>query len=106
MNRDTKTSGGIISTNAAARQRWIVTAHDRTNKASRWRDLAGVVLDGPSNHKESTASRVQKDELDVQRIIDTLISWNNPFAEGGKQMPSLSSGVQATPNVQYDLLIR
>ena len=54
----------------------------------------------------STASRVQKDELDVQRIIDTLISWNNPFAEGGKQMPSLSSGVQATPNVQSDLLIR
>lgn len=40
----------------------------------------------------------------MQSIIDTLTNCNYPFAEDSYQMWSLSSGVQATPDVQSDLL--
>lgn len=51
VNRDTKTSGGIIgiSTNTAASQRWLLTAHDRAAITSSCRDLAGVVRDDPTS---------------------------------------------------------
>ena len=56
VNRDTKSPGGLIdmSTNASATQRWLLTAHDHVAITSSCLDLAGIVHDKPSVHREAT----------------------------------------------------
>ena len=94
VNRDTKTPGRLIgmSTNASTTQHWSLTAHDRAGIASSCRDLAGIVNDKSSVHKEATPSRLKRNEEDVQSLISTTHDWTNPLVADEEGMFKLSCG--------------
>lgn len=105
MNRDTKSKGGIIgfSTEPAAVHRWVVTAHERAAITSACRKLAHEQEDSVSHqHKDVRSLRVARDEDDVLRVIDTLLSWVNPFTQA--DLVNLSTGTIASAALKRDLL--
>ena len=93
LNCNTKTKGDIIrfSLKKGAVQRWILTAHARASFADRCREIA---TSHPQNerkgHKELGSVRKRRDE-DVQKIMEVISHWRNPF-EKADDVVSLSSG--------------
>lgn len=108
LNRNTKTSGGIIgiSQRAGAVQRWIVTAHLRADFTRQCKRLAGMFSDGIdiAVHKQARAASVKNDEEDVKKVVGYLQTLQvNPF-DTDTSLVSLSSGINAPSDVQEDLL--
>ena len=108
MNRDSKTSGGLvgISLNQGAVQQWILTVHDRAMILQLCKEMAGLADTGSHIRKDSSAPRILKDEQDVQKVMDTIDSWVNPFStkETSDPLINIASGVTATEDISVDLL--
>ena len=108
MNRDTKTSGGIvgISLNQGAVQQWILTVHDRAMILQLCKGMAGLADTGSHIRKDSSAPRILKDKQDVQKVMDTIDSWVNPFSTKKTSVPliNIAAGVTATEDISVDLL--
>ena len=105
LNRDTKTSGGIIgiSQRAGAVQRWIVTAHLRADFTRQCKRLAGMFSDA-TVHKQARAASMKHDEEDVKKVMGYLQTLQvNPF-DTSASLVSLSSGINAPDDVEKDLL--
>ena len=50
-------------------------------------------------------TRINKDEADVQAIVDLLEhDWTNPFGKDPSDLISISTGAAATPEASNDLL--
>ena len=106
VNRDSKTPGGIIrmSTNVSATQRWLLTAHDCVAMTRHCHDLAGLVRDKSTAHKEVMPNHLKRDEDDVQSLTRTLTSWLNPFTSTEETICNISCGILATPDIKVHLL--
>ena len=106
LNRNTKTKGGIIgfSLKKGAVQRWMLTAHARASFVDRCREMASShPQDEIKGHKELGAVRKRRDEEDVQKVMEVISQWRNPF-ETADDLVSLSSGSIASSALKEDLL--
>lgn len=56
--------------------------------------------------KDSSASRIKRDEHDVKKVMETVKSWVDPFELGETSAPlsNIASGVEATEKIENDLL--
>ena len=98
LNRNTKTKDGIIgfSLKKGAVQRWMLTAHARASFVDRCREMASShPQDERKGHKESGSFRKRKDEEDVQKVMEVISQWRNPF-EPADDLVSMSSGSVAS----------
>lgn len=106
LNRITKTKGGIVgfSLKKGAVQRWMLTAHARASFVDRCREMASShPQEERKNHKESGSIRKKQDEEDVQKDMEVISQWRNPF-ETSDDLVSLSSGSVANNALKEDLL--
>lgn len=108
LNRDSKTSGGIvgISLNQGAVQRWVLTAHDRARTLQICRKMAGMYDAQNQHHKETSSSRLKRDEGDVKKVMDTIESWVNPYETKNTtdSLINIASGVKANDDITEDIL--
>lgn len=106
LNRSTKTKGGIIgfSLKEGAVQPWMLTAHARASFVDRCREIASS---HPQNErkgdKELGSVRKRRDEEDVQKTMEVISHWRNPF-ENADHLVNLSSGSIASNSLTEDLL--
>ena len=101
-----KTKGGIVgfSLKKGAVQRWMLTAHARASFVDRCREMASLhPQEERKNHKESGSIRTKQDEEDVQKVMEVISQWRNPF-ETSEDLVSLSSGSIASNTLKEDLL--
>ena len=57
------------------------------------------------NHADLQPTRILKDEVDVQSLIDLLQnSWINPFRQDQDALVNIATGTQAPDDVTNDLL--
>ena len=106
INRDTKTSGGIIgfSLRPGAVERWMLTSHLRAAFTRSCKNLAGMTASecGPL-HQDLRQPAIKSSEEAVQSIVAYLQCSTNPFSPS-TSLINLTSGVQATPEISKDLL--
>jgi len=104
-NRDTKVAGGVrkYSLKPGAVSRFFLTAEYRS---SFLRHLRDVLVTGKSDHGhvELQNSRIKKDELAVNAVVETLQNWVNPFEENQQELVSLSTAAAATRQIATQLL--
>ena len=100
INADSKAKGGIvgISIRPAALQRWFLTSHERAAIASSLKSMYAVVTEDRAGacHKESSKSRVLRDEGDVQKLMNCFTSnaMTDPFSsEAGGDLFNFATGV-------------
>ena len=106
LNRNTKTKGGVIgfSLKKGTAQRWMLTAHARASFVNRCREMASShPQDEIKGHKESGSVRKRRDEEDVQKVMEMISQWRNPF-ETADDLVSLCSGSIASSALKEDLL--
>ena len=85
-------------------QRWMLTAHARASFVDRCRERASShPQDEIKGHKESGSVRKRSDEEDVQKVMEVISQWRNPF-ETADDLVSLSSGSIASSALKEDLL--
>ena len=89
-------------------ERWFLTAHLKVNVATATKAMLGIGVDHPViPHKESTASRIGKDEICIKNIIDVVEkTMVNPFivefqwdSENCKPLVNIATGLVAPPEV-------
>ena len=106
INRQAKSRGGIIgfSQNQSAYQRWCITRHKRAAFVSMLQEQIG--LDPREDaHKDNQRSQMKKSEKYVNQVIQSFKSFADPFEmPASSSLISLSSGLQATDQVEKDLL--
>ena len=106
INRDTKTSGGIIcfSLHPGAGQRWIVPAHLRAAFTKACKQLAGLTAeDGGVIHQDLRKPAIKESEHAVQQVVLQLQCSINPFGSS-EDLVNIASGVRASATVCQDLL--
>lgn len=84
INLDSKSKGGIIgmSTKENAVEKWFLTSHERAAITQELKNMCGIQsCERIGTHKKARATRVLRDENDVQKILDTFNGKliNNPF---------------------------
>jgi hypothetical protein len=108
VNKDTQTAGGTkgFSTNIGAVSKFYINADHRSNCIRQMRAMLKSHMQKYS-HPDLSPSRINKDERDVESIIDMLHdSWVNLFAEAetSEIVVCLSTGQSAPPDVNKTLL--
>ena len=106
VNKDTQTPGGTkgFSLKPDALSRYYLTAEYRSTCLKQIRELTDIKPPGVSHH-DLESSRIRKDELAVQSLVDLMeTEWINPFSGDPKEMISLSTGTVAPSDVSTDLL--
>ena len=72
INRDCRTLGGLtgLKTNVSAMERRFLTAHLKANVATATKAMLGIGVNHPEiPHKESTVSRIEKDEICTSMML-------------------------------------
>ena len=75
INRDCGTPCGLtgLKTNVSVMERWFPTAHLKANVATATKAMSGIGVDHPAiPHKESTVSRIEKDEICIENVTDVV----------------------------------
>ena len=74
LNRDSKTSGGIIgfSNDEKARTKWFTTTHLRAHLLTVQRELCHIDKYSAGKHKEDNADTTRRDEEDLRNIMSKL----------------------------------
>lgn len=106
VNKDTQTAGGTkgFSLKSGALSKYYLTAEYRSMYLRQLRDLTGQSMSKLS-HPDLQGPRIQKDEADVQSLIDVMENnWLNPLSPDESDLVSLSTGFLAPPDVTRDLL--
>lgn len=106
FNRDSKTKGGLvgITLNKGAVNRWVLSHPARCGIANACLLQAGK-SSTCSTTKETSQSRIDKDEKDVQGVISVLTCYGSPFmADNHEKLVHLCSGVVANTEVKENLL--
>ena len=84
VNRDYKTKGGIVEGTGmeGTRDRWALTAHMMAAATASFKVMSGTSA-GSSFHKELGSQRIERDENDVNNIIQCIeTKLVNPFDIG------------------------
>ena len=115
INRDSKVKGGIIgfTQQKDAVNRWYLTAHTRAHIVSSTKAMCGNEETVPWNetaqpHKEGGKSRMERDENDVQKLLNVLTEQMlNPFDPSkhkSKLVMNLATGMTASEEVSNDII--
>jgi len=77
----------------SARTRWMITRSLRSEIVSSLFESSGMIKDPDSKHDLQPA-RIAKDHRDIQKIVSTLKSFSNPFADMDPKTPlrNISTG--------------
>ena len=99
---------GILE-NYGLYQRWIRTTSERSKYYQATLEMCGLTgsQDGSKHgkHHEESKSEVKQSEAAVQRVLNAFEGFLNPFEVADKDhLYSLSSGNQAAPDVENDVL--
>ena len=107
--------GGIIGStqNKDIVKRWFLTAHTRSSLVSIVKAMAegldSVLRPRPAKpHKKTGKSRMERDERDVQKLLDTLNEQMlNPFetsSHRSKFVSNLATGMTSSEEVTNDIM--
>ena len=110
INRDCGTLGGLteLKINVSAMERWLLTAHLKANVATATKAMLGIEVNHTAiPHKESTVSRIEKDEICIENIIGVVEKrMVNPFiveseldSENRKPLVNIATGLVASPEI-------
>ena len=110
VDRECGTLGGLtgIKANVSAMERWFLTAHLKVNVATAIKAMLVIGVDHPAiTLKESTVSRIERDEITIENIIDVVEKrMVNPFivesewdSENRKPLVNIATGLVAPPEV-------
>ena len=109
--KEAKSHGGAsgagitgIQRNYDAYQRWVRTRHERSKYLSATYALAGLSQDHHKMHKDLRKSNVKKSHTMIDKTIDAINSFLNPFTIDETKLFCLSSGVPVPSDVEADLL--
>ena len=89
-------------------KRWLLTAHLKANVVTATKAMLGIGVNHPAiPHKESTVSRIEKDEICIENIIDVVEKrMFNPFivesewdSENRKPLVNVAAGLVTPPEV-------
>ena len=106
INKDTKTPEGSkgFSLKPAALSRYYLIVEYRSTSLKQPRELTDIRPPGVSHH-DLKSSRITKDELAVQSLVDLMeTEWINPFSGDETELISLSTGTVAPSDVAIDLV--
>ncbi len=107
INRHAKSHGGIIgfSRNYAAYDRWCTTRHHRAGYLNATLELADMNPQDSSSHKDTRKAEIVHSEADVQKVVDAIGNFIDPFAVPDKDsLYCISSGAPVSKSVENDLL--
>ena len=110
INCDCGTLGGLtgLQTNVSAMERWFLTTHLKANVGTATKAMLGKGVDHPAiPYKESTVSRIEKDEICIENIIevvekrmDSLFIVESEWdSENRKPLVNITTGLVAPPDV-------
>ena len=84
-------------------QRWMLTAHERASATRNFKSMIEMRDEENEVHAENTTSRMCRDENDVNKVIQVIKGWCNPF-EGASEFACLSSGLTVDDDIVQGLL--
>ena len=98
--------GGIIgfSTSQNTVQRWmLLAAHERASATRNFKSSIGMRDKENEVHADNTTSRISRDENDVNKVIQVIKGWCNPF-EDVSEFACLSFGLTVDDDIVHGLL--
>eukprot|EP00057_Strongylocentrotus_purpuratus_P019489 XP_011673963.1 PREDICTED: uncharacterized protein LOC105442958 [Strongylocentrotus purpuratus] len=105
-NRDSKTKGGLtgFTLNKGAVYRWTLSQHERAAITRECQEMAGRNT-STRQRIDLDRSRIDRDERDIQNIMDTILNMVNPFDASleREQLYNITSGQMAPKPVLQDL---
>ena len=86
--------GGIIGFSKSQNtvQRWMPTAHERASATRNFKSIIGIRDEENEFHADNTTSRISRDKNDLNKVIQVIKGWCNPF-EDVSEFACLSSGL-------------
>ena len=105
LKRGTKVKGGIIgfSKSQITVQRLILTAHERASSTRNLTSMIGMRCKGNEVRADNTTSRIYRDENYVNKVIQVIKRWRNPF-EDVSEFVCLSSGLTVGDDIVQGVL--
>ena len=83
-----------------------MTTHDRAETLQTCREMVGLYDAESKHHKDSSVLRMKKNEDDVHKVIDIIVSWVEPstLRDTSKPLINIASGMKAHDRITDDLL--
>ncbi|KAI4829100.1 hypothetical protein KUCAC02_023162 [Chaenocephalus aceratus] len=107
INREGKSQGGVVgfTLRKAALTRWLMIRHVTTAYVDAMKDLCDTDAKGPKAHREHGASRMDRDEGDIQKIMEAVEQKQNPFDLDSipEELINIASGQVASEKVAKEL---
>ena len=106
MNRDSKTKGGIVGGTGMenTRDRWAITIHMMAAATASFKVMSGT-SGGSSFHRELGSQRIDRDENDVNSIIQCIeMKLVNPFDIGRyeeENMPLINNATVTVAHLKF-----
>ena len=107
INCHAKSHGDIIgfSRNYAAYHCWCITRHSRVKYVKATFNVADMSSNESSTHKELRPSQMKTSKSNVEKVVDAICGFTNPFqVENKDELYCLSSGIPANSTVSDNLL--
>lgn len=99
--RSIKTLGGLTQRRGLTENvfsRWTSSMPQYSVVSDCTEKFAGVLPVFSEQHKELSESRIERDNIDLKKLTD-WVSDHSPFDANKSKLPALSSGLEATNNV-------
>ncbi len=107
INREGKSQGGVVgfTLRKGALTRWLMTRHVMTAYVDAMKELCDTDDQSPKAHKEHGASRMDRDERHIQKIMEAVEQRQNPFDLDSipEELINIASGQVASEKVAKDL---
>ena len=107
INQEGKSHCGVIgfTLRKGALTRWLMTRHVTTAYVDAMKELCDTDRKSPKGHQEHGASRMDRDERDIQKIMETVEQKQNPFDLDSipEELINIASGQVASENVARQL---
>ena len=106
MNRDSKTKGRIVEVTGmdSTRDRWALTAHMMAAATASFKVISGTSA-GSNFHRELGSQRIERDENDVNNIIQCIeTKLVNPFDIGRyeeENMPLINNATVTVAHLKF-----
>ena len=107
INREGKSQGGVVgfTLRKGALTRWLMTRHVTTAYVDAMKDLCNADAKSLKAHQEHGTSRMDRDERDIQKIIEAVEQKQNPFDLDSvpEELINIASGQVASEKVAKEL---
>ncbi len=107
INREGKNQGGVVgfTLRKGALTRWLMTRHVTTAYVDAMKELCDTDDQSPKAHKEHGASRMDRDERHIQKIMEAVEKRQNPFDLDSipEELINIASGQVASEKFAKDL---